>query len=168
MIWAIFSQVQATLRHQGQEESKIYLVDESFFTVSAENSGVYWGYIYDSIKDDENRSHMFNVIKNYFLGVATNLVGTLCKAMYRAKLDEAETCALLMLLFTNPSSLLVLTDHTREMLKEWKNQTFEGIADHIERTGRNVDERMAEIVFLLTEFQVNQTNLKITLYLFIV
>jgi predicted transcriptional regulator len=121
--------------------------------VSEENSGIYWGYIYDNIKE-ENKQQVFNIIRSYFLGVATNLVMTVCKAMNRAKLDEAEMSALLMLMFTNPSSLLVLSDHTRELLREWKNDTLNGIADHIERTGRNVDERMGEIIFLLTEFQV--------------
>ena len=154
MIWAMFSQISATLRHQGQDDMRIYLVDETYWSCTVENAAVYWGFYYDNIKDD-NRDHIFNVVRSYFFEVAITLLTTVTTAFNRAKLDEAETSALLLLLFTSPSSLLVLSDHTREFLRNLKNETLRGIADHIERTGRNVDERIAEIIGLFNEFQVN-------------
>jgi hypothetical protein len=149
----MFNQVQNTLRHQGQDDSKLYLVDESFFHVTDENSGVYWGHIFDNIQD-ENREQIFNIVRSYFLGVATTFVQNVCHAMNRVKLDEVETSALLLLLFTNPSCLLVMSDQTRQLLKEWRDSALDGIAEHIERTGRNVDERMGEIIFLQYSFGV--------------
>jgi predicted transcriptional regulator len=153
MIFTIFSHVQATIRNQGQEDMRIYLTDESYFWVTEENSGNYWSFIYENISS-ENKEQVFDIVRSYFLGVATNLVSTVCRDMARAKLDEAEMSALLLLLFTSPSSLLVLNDSTRALLREWKNATLEGVAEHIERTGRNIDERLATIVSLLSSFQV--------------
>lgn len=165
MIFTIFSHVQGTIRNQGQDDMRIYLTDESYFWVNEENSGHYWGFIYENIQA-ENKEQVFEIVRSYFLSVATNLVTTVCKAMARARLDEAETSALLMLLFTSPSSLLVLSDSTRDLLRGWKNATLEGVAEHIERTGRNVDERMAEIIFLLSSFQVTHCNSTIYLWAF--
>jgi predicted transcriptional regulator len=128
-------------------------VDQSYFYIKEETSGEYWSYIYHNIAD-ENREQIFNIVRAYFLAVSTNLVTSVCKAFDRIKMDEAENSAFMMLLFTNPSSLSVLSDQTRTLLREWKNKTLAGIAQHIERTGRDVHERMGEIIFLLTEFQV--------------
>ncbi|KAI6176123.1 Retinoic acid receptor RXR-alpha-A-like isoform X4 [Aphelenchoides bicaudatus] len=142
MIFTIFSHVQATIRNQGHDDMRIYLTDESFFWVSEENSGGYWHFICENINGD-NKAQLYNIVRSYFLGVATNLVTTVCRAVARARLDEAEI----------PSSLLVLSDKTRNLLRQWRNETLAGVSEHIERTGRNVDERLSDIIFLMNEFQ---------------
>lgn len=153
IIWCLYSQILNTLRHNGHSEMKSYLVDQSFFSIKEERSSQYWSYIYEKISD-ENREKMFHIIRSYLLGVATNLVNSVCKSFDRSKLDEAENSAFLMLLFTNPSSLSVISDQTKELLRKWKHDTLNGIAQHIERTGRDVHDRLGEIIFLITEFQV--------------
>ena len=78
----------------------------------------------------------------------------MCPAVNRVHLDEVESAALLMLLFSAPRCRDVLKPQTLALLDRWRDETLRGLAEHIERTGRNVDERMADIVFLSYQFQV--------------
>lgn len=161
--WVTFSHVQATLRNLESGQQRIYLVDSSYHTINQE--GTYWEYMFENIvaESSEDRKKIFMAIKEYFLATANYLFHTVCQAMNRAKLDEAESVALLVLLFTNPTSQVTISDETRNILKGWKDQTLKGIGDHIDRTGRNVDERMGEIIFLMTEFQVKNIRLVLIL-----
>lgn len=158
--WVLFSQVQSTLRHSEPAERRMFLVDSSFYSLDDDKVLDYWGYMYDCIEGDEadTRRKLYQMVRSYFFGVSYNLVSSVCASMHRAKLDEPETAALLLLLFTTPSFDVHLSQHGLGMLRRWKDETLKGIAEHIERTGRNVEERMAEIIFLMTEFQASSVD----------
>ncbi|KAI6181322.1 Nuclear receptor domain-containing protein [Aphelenchoides besseyi] len=153
IIWVMFSQCQFTLRNNGQEDKRAYLVDESFLDLRDETTDFYWNHIYEAMSEDEDRDHIFQIVRSYLLMVINTMVYKVTVALGRAKLDDTELSALLMLMFCSPSAISVISDHSRKLLREWREETLRGIGEHIERTGRNVDERMAEIIFLLGEFQ---------------
>jgi hypothetical protein len=81
-----------------------------------------------------------------------NNVGT---QFAKAKLDETEISALLLLLMTRHSYNESVKSQTRTYLQWLRNQTLKSLAIYLKETSQNVDERMGEIIFLMTDFQVD-------------
>jgi hypothetical protein len=85
----------------------------------------------------------------------TNSVGV---ALAKAQLDEMEMSALLLLLMTRPACMEIVTNESsRNYLKCLRNQVLDNLANHLKANGRNVDERMGQIIFLISDFQVSNT-----------
>jgi nucleotidyltransferase/DNA polymerase involved in DNA repair len=62
--------------------------------------------------------------------------------------------ALLLLLMTRPACLEVAkSERSRQALKELRNRTLDSLANHLKASGKNVDERMGQIIFLISDFQ---------------
>lgn len=62
--------------------------------------------------------------------------------------------ALLLLLMTRPACLEVAkSERSREALKQLRNRALDSLAAYLKSTGKNVDERMGQIIFLISDFQ---------------
>jgi hypothetical protein len=82
----------------------------------------------------------------------TNSVG---RSLAKAQLDETEMSALLLFLYTRPACMEIVHDEKSKQYLRWlRNQTLVSLAEHLRKGGRNVEERMGQIIFLTSDFQV--------------
>lgn len=91
---------------------------------------------------------------NIYLNFRCSTVGN---QLAKACLDDVELSALLLLLMTRPSCQeLAQKRKTQQFLRTLRDQVLNALALYIEESGRSdIDERMAQIIFLITDFQVS-------------
>jgi hypothetical protein len=76
--------------------------------------------------------------------------------IFKAQLDEVEFSALMLLLMTRPACLEIVESQTSKQYLKWlRNQTLKSLAIYLNEIGQNVDERMGQLIFLTSDFQVN-------------
>lgn len=83
------------------------------------------------------------------------MINSVAVSMFNARLDELEISALMLLLITRSACLEIVNNQKSKEYLEWlRNQTLTSLASHIKKTGQNVEERMGQIIFLTSDFQV--------------
>lgn len=158
--WHLFNRVFATVRFGGHETNRSFNIDGTYLPLVEDRALRHWSYMAKGIKG-ENAGPMFKAICDYMFGLCLLLVREVSKKVADAHLDEPETSALLFLLFTTPECISAVRPETAKHLRSCREKLMRELAAYISSTGREVSQRLAAIIFLINEFQVD-LNLRIT------
>ncbi|CAD5226919.1 unnamed protein product [Bursaphelenchus xylophilus] len=150
--WDLLGRVLTTMRFNGHEKSQSYNSDGTYHQLSQTSTEIYWSYLYPSIRLDDPQG-TYRTVHDYMFGVAVNLVRSVTVAFAKAHLDEVETAALLLLLYTSSECKRLVSEKTKNLLDKCRQETLRGLGAHIKSTGRDISQRMPVIILLITEFQ---------------
>lgn len=168
MWWTLTEQVELTVSNFGQELNRTYNLDCSFTLLDSKNARHHWKFIHSLIDPSPNRDSIYEALVVYINGLQvgldtridtdfffqtaiTNSVGA---QLAKSQLDNKEMAALFLLLITRPACReIAKSDRTRRVITELRNRTLAALAAHLNTFGKNVDERMGQIIFLISDFQ---------------
>ncbi|CAD5205481.1 unnamed protein product [Bursaphelenchus okinawaensis] len=151
MWWSLTEQLATTIRYYGHEHKRLYNIDGSYAPLTMEHTRRHFGYIYSNIEGDKD--NIFDITMEYVFRVQLAMAETVAKSMAKINLDDTELSALVLLLMTRSSCLENVKENTRKYLKFLRDGTLKSLANYEKSHGRDEDERMAQIIFLMTDFQ---------------
>ncbi|KAI6218847.1 hypothetical protein M3Y99_01687900 [Aphelenchoides fujianensis] len=112
----------------------------------------HWQFAFPLISSDD-RTAIYELTVEYLHRVQLTMTQNVGLAVAKADLDDVEMAALHLLLMTRPACSEVVKPATKEYLQWLRNQTLSSLAAYLEAGAKNVDERMGQIIFLITDFQ---------------
>ncbi|KAI6171523.1 Retinoid X receptor [Aphelenchoides bicaudatus] len=153
LCWAMNEQILAVVRNQGHKTRNVYNTDGSYAPLNRDHIRQHWSFIYPFIFG--SRDAVFDVTTDYMFNVQFVMCSTIAVQLDNIKLDEMECSAFLLLLMTRPACFeIVGKQKTHNFLHRLRNNVLRSLAMHIKCSGcQNVEERLAQIIFLLTDFQ---------------
>ncbi|KAI1711077.1 zinc finger, c4 type (two domains) domain-containing protein [Ditylenchus destructor] len=162
--WTVSENCWATIRNGGHYTKRCYHVDGSYVQLDDEGARRHWRSL-NYLLPEENRYATFEALLHILLAIGISFNSNLFPEIAKASLSEEEVSALLLLVFTRHEVIGTVSESAAKALSDLRQKSLSNLAQHINSSGRDVGERMGQIIFLISSFQDHVHLLKQTIKL---
>ncbi|KAI1730675.1 zinc finger, c4 type (two domains) domain-containing protein [Ditylenchus destructor] len=162
--WTVSENCWATIRNGGHYTKRCYHVDGSYVQLDDEGARRHWRAL-NYLIPEENRYATFEALLHMLLAIGISFNSNLFPEIAKASLSEEEISALLLLVFTRHEVIGTVSESAAKALSDLRQKSLSNLAQHINSSGRDVGERMGQIIFLISSFQDHVHLLKQTIKL---